>query len=580
MKKVVFLQVIFILLSFNNSFSQSVSLQEARTVAINLMSYESKISYTVDSIRTINTKIQNGNILLYEILFNNGTSVLLSGHKACTPVLGMTLYEEGEPSSGLLNRHDSLPDALQYLLDYYVNQIDYCFSHKLSPVFSIEWDSLTTYSNSSKNLPYRSSVSPLITTKWGQYKSNDGKQAHAYNYFIPGCDNYQHCFVGCVAVAMAQIMRFWHNSNEIPFTCTEYDWYNMPNKLNYRNNSNYVNERNAIATLMLDCANGVNMDFCSRLGNHSSCTTQQSGSNSYYASSFFKKTGFSNAVFLTRTDYSDETWHEMIRNNLNNGWPIQYRGTTSDSPMSEGHAFVCDGYKKKLFSSKYLYHFNWGWYGDSDGWFSIDNITPIIYYSYNQAAIFNIYPTSCYPNIVMGCDRTFTNGDAKTYATSGVFRNEGYDYIVNNRAYVTLYAGNEILLTDGFFAAEGSNFEAVIASCSSPQNQHSNIQENNDYLVSDTAFTAKSLQSDIVYNDETTLKVYPNPADDILNIELHSAGISSLTLFDLQGRAVAMARPITKNTVRLNISNFQSGVYLLQVIDTAGSTHRAKVVKR
>ena len=195
MKKVVFLAVNFILLSFNNSFSQSISLQEAQTAAINLMSYESKTPYTVDSIRTINTKIQNGNTLLYEILFKNGTSVLLAGHKACTPVLGMTFYEEGEPSLGLLNRHDSLPDALQYLLDYYVNQIDYCFSHNLSPVFSIEWDSLTT----------------------------------AYNYFIPGCDNYQHCFVGCVAVAMAQIMRFWHSHNEIPFTCAEYDWYNMPN---------------------------------------------------------------------------------------------------------------------------------------------------------------------------------------------------------------------------------------------------------------------------------------------------------------------------------------------------------------
>lgn len=269
----------------------------------------------------------------------------------------------------------------------------------------------------------------------------------------------------------------------------------------------------------------------------------------------------------------------MIRNNLNNGWPIQYRGTTSDSPMSEGHAFVCDGYKKKLFSSKYLYHFNWGWYGDSDGWFSIDNITPLIYYSYNQAAIFNIYPTSCYPNIVMGCDRTFTNGDAKTYATSGVFRNEGYDYIVNNRAYVTLYAGNEILLTDGFFASEGSDFNAVIASCSSPQSHYSVIQANNDNTDSDTAFFAKSLKSNLASDDDITLKVFPNPADNILNIELQDADISSATLFDLQGRAVAAARHITKNTVRLNISNFQSGVYLLQVTDTAGNTHRAKVVK-
>ena len=97
---------------------------------------------------------------------------------------------------------------------------------------------------------------------------------------------------------------------------------------------------------------------------------------------------------------------------------------------------------------------------------------------------------------------------------------------------------------------------------------------------SDTNHITKMLQSDIVANNETTLKVYPNPADDILNIELHSAGISSLTLFDLQGRAVAMARPIQKNTVRLHIGGLRRGVYLLRVIDYSGKNHQAKIVKR
>ena len=48
--------------------------------------------------------------------------------------------------------------------------------------------------------------------------------------------------------------------------------------------------------------------------------------------------------------------------------PVLYRGW---SESSGGHVFVCDGYN----TSDQL-HFNWGWGGSSDGYFTIGSLNP------------------------------------------------------------------------------------------------------------------------------------------------------------------------------------------------------------
>jgi len=60
---------------------QQVSLQEVRTAAVSLRSEQ-----TIDTVYTL-TNSRN-NTLLYECRFNDGKAVLMSGSKACIPVLG------------------------------------------------------------------------------------------------------------------------------------------------------------------------------------------------------------------------------------------------------------------------------------------------------------------------------------------------------------------------------------------------------------------------------------------------------------------------------------------------------------
>ena len=70
---------------------------------------------------------------------------------------------------------------------------------------------------------------------------------------------------------------------------------------------------------------------------------------------------------LKREFYSDQQWVNMVKADLDASRPIMYAGWGSGG----GHAFVCDGYDNNDF-----FHFNWGWGGQADGYFTINALNP------------------------------------------------------------------------------------------------------------------------------------------------------------------------------------------------------------
>jgi len=84
-----------------------------------------------------------------------------------------------------------------------------------------------------------------------------------------------------------------------------------------------------------------------------------------------------------KINYSEDDWELLIKNQLDRGWPIIYRGYSDDS----GHAWNVDGYEDDF------YHCNWGWGGSSNGYFYFDNLNGGGYnFIDNQAALLNIIP--------------------------------------------------------------------------------------------------------------------------------------------------------------------------------------------
>ncbi|NBC57585.1 MAG: T9SS type A sorting domain-containing protein, partial [Bacteroidetes bacterium] len=71
--------------------------------------------------------------------------------------------------------------------------------------------------------------------------------------------------------------------------------------------------------------------------------------------------------------------------------------------------------------------------------------------------------------------------------------------------------------------------------------------------------------------NENTLKLYPNPAEDILTIESlgGSIGRANLKIFDMNGRLI-INKPLDFNQVQnLNVSSLNSGVYLIKIENTS-----------
>lgn len=244
------------------------------------------------------------------------------------------------------------------------------------------------------------SAGPLIQSTWGQGINQDGWPwgNDSYNKYCPWeYTDWTHlyrdyCPTGCTATAMAQIMRYWqwppfgsgsHGYNttyacshecsgfgwrEVDFSAQSYDWSDSSMPLNTYSN--------AIAILMRDIGVAVDMNY----------TPSGSGAylneNNAYQNYFRYNAG----PYEYKSSYFILSWIGKLKAELDAGRPILYDGYNASG--SSGHAFVCDGY-----DSSGSFHFNWGWDGSYNGYFTVDVLTPGSHdYSYYQGAIFGIQP--------------------------------------------------------------------------------------------------------------------------------------------------------------------------------------------
>ncbi|NMH29023.1 T9SS type A sorting domain-containing protein [Flavobacterium silvaticum] len=73
------------------------------------------------------------------------------------------------------------------------------------------------------------------------------------------------------------------------------------------------------------------------------------------------------------------------------------------------------------------------------------------------------------------------------------------------------------------------------------------------------------------------VKVYPNPAKDILNVSLTDATASEARIYDLNGRLV-LSRQLTGTDTAIDLSTLSTGMYALELITNQGKAVK-KIVK-
>jgi len=211
-------------------------------------------------------------------------------------------------------------------------------------------------------------VQPLIQSRWDQ--------SDPYNYDCPKdikSTSGKNCVTGCVATAMAQVMNFWKypesgtGSNSytsstqriyqsMDFSSVHFDWDNM---LNEYNSDATETQKSAVATLMHATGVSVSMDYADVSGAYAI--------DMAYALSHFWKYN-PNVSYKKKQYYSDEVWNQLILSELSEGHPILYAGQGN----SGGHQFVLDGCNEEG-----MYHFNFGWDGSGDGYYTLDVLAPV-----------------------------------------------------------------------------------------------------------------------------------------------------------------------------------------------------------
>lgn len=308
------------------------------------------------------TALQQDQFYIFNIA-DNGGFVIVSGDDRTEQIIGYS-------DSGNIDEQN-MPENMRSFLQEYADGIKYLNEH------NIQIAAAPRAIRKAPSTKARKSIQPLIVTNWNQ--------GYPYNAQCPvftiGTNNYN-SYTGCVATAMAQVMYYnrWPDATtaEIPaYTSsrttngqtfektlqaipagTAIDWNNM--KIYYNSSESDNTAINAISTLMLLCGQSVNMKY----------SPYASGANSYdveTALTAYFDYEEETVRLLEREDYSYSDWQEIIYQELKEGRPMYYSGSSADN----GHAFVCDGYDEDDF-----YHINWGWGGSSDGYFRLRLLDP------------------------------------------------------------------------------------------------------------------------------------------------------------------------------------------------------------
>ena len=102
-----------------------------------------------------------------------------------------------------------------------------------------------------------------------------------------------------------------------------------------------------------------------------------------------------------------------------------------------------------------------------------------------------------------------------------------------------------------------------------------------DFQIYNTALTPAqitnlngTLSNSNFNTNNLKFSLYPNPASDILNIEMDSE-LKSVEIYSLQGQKVLLA-----TSKDVNISNLPSGIYMIRVQDIDGAIATSKMVKK
>jgi len=392
----------------------------AMLVALNF-AYEAFAHQRGQKYEAIQPKIQyvergrNNKPLLYFINVEPTGYLIVSGDDRCYPILS---YSDEDLWSH--DNYERLPKGAQFLISGYGEQIEIVIDSDINASFQLDeiWGKYSDKSSSKKrNEKSIKTLPEMGVINWDQCKpfNDDCPVANVWDY--SGCPNYR-VPSGCVAVGMAQLMKYWQwppigsgsnsytdpaNSADQPcnladpsyliqsanFGTTLYNWSGMKDILFSNESNEYV------ATLMFHAGVSVDMNYAYCQSDADIFKVDDAFVNNFRYSQ--------NADLKDKSWWTWDTWEGYLKSEIDQGRPVIYFAQKYNYPPplpNVGHAFICWAYEEMDTYTRFK--FNWGEGGGGNGtWYTLRNVTgeTIIGYQYDQKMIKNVYPdgSSIYP---------------------------------------------------------------------------------------------------------------------------------------------------------------------------------------
>ena len=335
----------------NVIFSAHVSENKAQIVAENIIA-ERFIDQSPEVYNIVSTEIlrTNNKDLIYVFHLYPIGFILVPADNRASPVLGYS-YE-----SDFIT--ENMPQNVSYFVSTHKYEIlDAIENNRIAEQKVIdEW---VKYQNEG-NLNRRSNnVDPLLTAEFGQ--------EYGWNTYCPEDPTGPggHAVVGCVAVAMAQIMHYWsfptsglashgyessYGYLEADFSAAYYDFAAM---------GDGTEPSDAAALLLSHVGIALEMDY----GSYESVAYYNRAFNVFSDYFYFQElqqdydsSDWIRADWIGANwpgfEFTEEDYLNILKDELNNYRPILYYGNEIDSEI--GHCWNIDGYNDDLF------HMNFG----------------------------------------------------------------------------------------------------------------------------------------------------------------------------------------------------------------------------
>lgn len=210
-------------------------------------------------------------------------------------------------------------------------------------------------------------VSPLLSTVRHQ-EAPYNNQCPYYRY-TDGTLSERPCVVGCVATAMEQILSYYRRTYVLQDTLHGWttDHYDISDVLP----GEQVDSRLIRADYADSLATPAEVDAVARLSYWLGVAchmkwgvSESAASTSQFVEPLQRAFGLKYVHYLDSYQYDPTVYWNFLAAELMQGRPVYYAGSIM---RTGGHAFVLDG-----LDSNGLFHVNWGYGGEFDGYFRLD----------------------------------------------------------------------------------------------------------------------------------------------------------------------------------------------------------------